>query len=89
MQKVLNIHISLQTQTDVVFYLCITYFQFQFQFVVCFYTMPDQTWTTNFCFFNSKLSPKSNFSIHSKCERIMYLGTSGIMTVQNMYHVWA
>ena len=45
MQKVLNIRISVQNQTDIVdfFYLSITYFQFQFPLFVCFYSMADRT----------------------------------------------
>jgi len=49
----------------IIAYLSVTYFQFQFPHIVCFYIMRDRTWTTNFCFFDSQLSWKKNFSTYS------------------------
>ena len=47
-QEVLNIRICIEKQTDVfVFYLSVTYYQFQFPLFVCSYTMSDRTWFTN------------------------------------------
>jgi len=55
--------ISIQNQTEVVvFYLGITYFQFQLQLSVCFYTMPDWTSITNFWIFNWKILSKTKLS---------------------------
>jgi len=88
MQEVLNICISIQKQTIVViFYLSITYFQFQFLFSVCFCTVPDRMLTINFGIFEWKLSSKNNLSANSEYKRIMYLCTYGIMPIQNMNHM--
>jgi len=63
--ELLNISISIPKQTNVVVsYLSVTYFWFQFLLFVCFYSMHDWTWTTNFGFFNTKLSSKSNFTTY-------------------------
>ena len=52
--------ISIQKETNVVvFYFSVTYFQLKFQLSVCFYTMPDQTSTTNFRTCDRKLSSTS------------------------------
>ena len=59
-QKVLNIYIGVQDQTDVVvFYLGVTYFQFQFPLLVGFIARATER------LLDSELSSESNFSVCS------------------------
>lgn len=47
-------------------------------FWVCFYTVADRMWTTNFWLFDSKVASKRNFQTHT-CKQIMYPSTRRIM----------
>jgi len=67
--------------------LSITYYQFQFQLFVCFYSTADRTWTNEFPILDSKLASKTNFSTYSYCEWIIYQSSPGITLIHNMTHM--